>query len=192
MGHTIALLLGSVRRERAGIRAAEFMRHTLEERGHRVHFIDPVVYPLPLLDKMYKEFKPGEAPAVMQNIAGMLTAADGIMLVTAEYNHSIPPALKNTMDHFQREYYFKPAGICSYSAGRFGGSHAAIHLRVVCGELGMVSISSILTIAQITKAIDAEGKPLDEKLPARADRFLREFEWYVDALTKARANGEPF
>lgn len=192
MGHTIALMMGSVRAERAGIRAAEFMRKALDTRGHKVHFIDPMKYQLPLLDKMYKEFEHGEAPQVMQDISGMLKEADGIMLVTAEYNHSVPPALKNMMDHFQREYYFKPAGICSYSAGRFGGTHAAIHLRVVCGELGMITISSLLTIAQISKAIDEDGNALDEKLSSRTDRFLKEFEWYVEALVPARRKGEPF
>lgn len=55
----------------------------------------------------------------MEKLHQILESADGFIIVTGEYNHSIPPALKNLSDHFQTEYYFKPSGIVSYSAGAF-------------------------------------------------------------------------
>ena len=62
---------------------------------------------------MYKEYAKGTAPEPMETISAKLNDSDGFLLVTGEYNHSIPPALKNMLDHFQREYYFKPSAIAS-------------------------------------------------------------------------------
>ena len=61
--------------------------------------------------------------------------ADGYMAVTPEYNHSISAAMKNTLDYFLEEYYFKPSSIVSYSPGAFGGINAAQHLRNIFAEL---------------------------------------------------------
>jgi len=76
-----------------------------------IHFIDPLEFNLPLLDKMYKEYEPGSAPAPMEKLARLFNESDGFLIVTGEYNHSIPPALKNLLDHFQSEYFFKPSAI---------------------------------------------------------------------------------
>jgi NAD(P)H-dependent FMN reductase len=62
----------------------------------------------------------------MARIAEILKAADGFVIVSAEYNHSIPAALKNILDYFQSEYLYKPSAIVTYSAGPFGGVRASI------------------------------------------------------------------
>jgi NAD(P)H-dependent FMN reductase len=140
----LTLIYGSVRTERKGIRAAKYMLGLLKERGHEVHFIDPLDYPLPMLDYMYKEYEKGKAPKNMEKLAKILNSSDAIVIVTGEYNNSVPPAMKNILDHFQREYFFKPSAIASYSMGSFGGVRAAIQMRIICGELGMPSISTML------------------------------------------------
>lgn len=128
---TIGIIYGSVRTERCGIKVARFLEQKLMQRGITVHFIDPLVYKLPLLDKMYKEFAVGEAPESMEKMPKLFIESDGFLMVTGEYNHSVPPALKNLPDHFQGEYYFKPSAIAPYSKGSFGGVSAAVHLRVI-------------------------------------------------------------
>ena len=145
----ISIIYGSVRTERRGIKVARFLEQKLMQRGIKVHFIDPLEYKLPLLDKMYKEFGPGKAPKTMKKLSNILSASDGFLVVTGEYNHSISAALKNLLDHFQGEYYFKPSAIASYSKGSFGGVRAAVHLRVIMGELGSPSISSMLPFPSI-------------------------------------------
>ncbi len=126
---TISVLYGSTRTNRQRANEARFLVAGLKARGHKVHFIDAQVYPLPFLDKMFKEYPEGGAPEPMRQIADMLKASDGFMIVSGEWNHSIPPALKNLLDHFQSEYYFKPSAIATYSAGPFGGVRASVHLR---------------------------------------------------------------
>ena len=74
-----AVVYGSVRSARQGIRAARFIIGKLEARGHEVAFLDPLEKPLPLLDRMYKEFGPGEAPEPMEAIAAALRDADGFI-----------------------------------------------------------------------------------------------------------------
>jgi len=189
---TTALLYGSVRSERKGIKAAKYFHKLLETRGHKVHFIDPIEYQLPLLDKMYKEFEKGKAPQTMEKIASMLSEADGYVIVTGEYNHSIPPDLKNMLDHFQEEYFFKPSAIVSYSAGRFGGVRAAIHLRVILAELGTPSIPIIQPIPKVDQAFTDDGEPNEEFINKSSKRFLDEYEWYLNALKAQREKGLPY
>lgn len=186
MALNIAVIYGSVRSRRQGIRVARFIETRCRERGHRVTLIDPIEYPLPLLDKMYKEYEKGEAPEVMQKLAEILNRADAYIVVSGEYNHTVPPALSNLLDHFLEEYFWKPAAIVCYSAGSFGGVRAAMTLRMMLAELGMSSIPSLLPIPGVQKAFEQDGTPTDDGANKRAEKFLSELEWYAHALKAAR------
>jgi len=185
-GLKTVVLYGSARRDRQGINAARFVVRKLEERGHNVTLVDSQEYELPMLDWMHKEYEPGQAPAAMQNVADLLSAADGFVVVSGEYNHSIPAALKNLLDHFQSEYHYKPSGIITYSAGPFGGVRALANLRAILAELGTPSIPTAFPISQIGAAFDDEGGSLDSSYERRIVPFLDEFEWYANALRHAR------
>jgi NAD(P)H-dependent FMN reductase len=186
------IIVGSVRSERQGIRAARFVERSFIERGHTITLIDPIEQRLPLLDRMYKDYPKGSAPETLEQLAAIYRAADGFVIVSGEYNHSIPPALSNLLDHFLEEYFFRPSAIVCYSAGPFGGVRAAMQLRMMLGELGMPSISSIFPIPSIAKAFNETGEPLDVAYPRRFRRFASEFEWYAGALRDARAKGLPY
>jgi len=187
MALRIVIFYGSVRSDRQGIKAARFFVRQCRERGHEVSLIDPVDYPLPLLDQMYKEYEAGRAPDVLQRMAACIIPADGYLVVTGEYNHNVPPALSNLLDHFLEEYFWKPSAIVSYSAGSFGGVRATMALRAMLAEMGMSSIPSTFPIPAVQKAFDDEGVPKDEAYYQRATRFLEEFEWYAYALRDARS-----
>jgi NAD(P)H-dependent FMN reductase len=183
---SIAVIYGSVREKRQGIKAARFIVRHLEARGHNVTLVDAAAHGLPLLDRMYKEFAPGEAPREMQRIAGVLDAADGFVIVSGEYNHSIPPALKNLLDHFQREYLYKPSGIVTYSGGPFGGVRGLVNLRGILAELGTPAIPSAFPISRVQNAFDDDGNALEVAYDERIVKFVDEFEWYTVALKRAR------
>ena len=189
---SIAVLLGSVRRDRMGSRAARLVVRELERRGHKVHLIDPLELQLPLLDRMYKEHPKGQAPEPLERQAEIYRNADGFLIVSGEYNHGIPPALKNLLDHFLEEYFFRPSGIVCYSAGGFGGVRAAMQLRMTLAELGMSSVPSLLPIPRIADAIDEDGVARIPIVDRSAQRFLDEFLWYAEALSAARATGTPY
>ena len=182
----ISVLYGSTRQNRQGVKAARFICDQVRQRGHEVHLIDACNPELPMLDLMYKEFEEGEAPEVLQRIHEQLEASDGFILVSGEYNHSIPPALKNLIDHFQSEYLYKPSALVTYSAGPFGGVRVGPHLRAITGELGMISIPTMLPVSRVGKSFDDDGKPLDDAYNRRAERFLNEFDWYLRAFKAER------
>jgi NAD(P)H-dependent FMN reductase len=188
----LLVFYGSVRRDRQGIKAARFIVEACRKRGHQTTLIDPLEYQLPLLDRMYKEYDRGQAPPVLERLAGLIRSADASIIVSGEYNHSIPPALSNLLDHFLEEYFWRPSAIVCYSAGAFGGVRAAIQLRAMLCELGTPSIPSIFPIPKVQDAFDDDGRPHDESNHRRVERFLGELEWYATALKTARQAGVPY
>ena len=186
----ITVIAGSVRTERNGIKVARWIKKRLEERDHKVSLVDPLELDLPLLDKMYKEM--GSPPEKLQNLQKIIKESDGYVPITPEYNHSISSALKNTLDYFLEEYFFKPSAIVSYSVGPFGGVVAGNHLRQVMSELGTSAIPSQLPISNVHKAFDDDGNLLDDNYERRFLRFVEEFEWYVSALARQRKIGTPY
>lgn len=185
-----AVIYGSARRARQGINAARFVVRKLEKRAHDVTLIDSMDHELPMLDLMYKEYDEGGAPGPMEAIAGTLRQADGFVIVSGEYNHSIPAALKNLLDHFQKEYLYKPSAIVTYSAGPFAGVRNLVNLRGILAELGTPSIPSAFPVSQVGKAFDDEGNTLDKAYDGRVVKFLDEYEWYAKALQRARNKQE--
>ena len=189
--HT-AILYGSVREARAGIRVVRYLTAALRRRGHTTAVIDAAEQRLPLLDRMYKEYERGSAPIVFEALAELYRKVDAFVIVSGEYNHGIPPALKNLLDHFLEEYFFRPSAIVCYSAGQFGGVRAAMQLRMTLAELGMPSIPSLLAIPRVQDAFTPPGDPTDPAFERHSERFFRELEWYAHALQQARANGVPY
>ena len=169
-----------------------FVRRSLAARGHDITIVDPMELQLPLLDRMYKEYEKGKAPAALENLATLYRAADAFVVVSGEYNHSIQPALSNLLDHFLEEYFFRPSAIVCYSAGQFGGVRAAMQLRAMLCELGMPSIPSLFPIPRIASAFSDTGEPQEPQTAARFDRFAGELEWYASAMAAARVHGVPY
>ena len=192
MGLNVVVLVGSVRSDRQGIRVARFVQRALTRRGHDVSLVDPVELQLPLLDRMYKEYSKGAAPEPLEKLAALYRSADAFVVVSGEYNHSIPPALSNLLDYFIEEYFWRPSAIVCYSAGAFGGVRAAMQLRAMLCELGMPSIPSLFPIPRVQSAFDDVGNALDTTSETRFARFASELEWYASAMREGRARGVPY
>jgi NAD(P)H-dependent FMN reductase len=188
----VPVIYGSVRTGRQGIRAARFIVRQLERRSINAVLVDPMEKVLPLLDRMYKEFPKGEAPAVMEELSQLFRSAHGFVIVAGEYNHGIPPALKNLLDHFLEEYYWRPAAIAAYSGGRWGGAHVAMQLRMSLAEMGMITTPTLLQIPTVQTAFDMDGVPSDASTEKYSTEFFDEFVWYMEALRERRKTGVPF
>ena len=111
---------------------------------------------------MYKEHKKGEAPAVLEKLAGKIRGADGFVFITGEYNWGVQPGLKNLTDHFLEEWFWRPAAIASYSAGRFAGARAAIAWHGTLSEMGMVVVSSTISAGPIAQTL-VRGRQADRR-----------------------------
>jgi len=188
------VLYGSYRRDRAGIRLARYTVAELGTRGHEVELIDAQAVGLPMLDRMYKEHKPGEAPPAMAELAGKIRAADGFVFVAGEYNWAMQPGLKNLTDHYLEEWFWRPAAIVSYSAGRIGGARANLAWHGTLSEMGMAVVPSTITVGQITAALDADARPTGDGGAALArafPRFAADLEWWAEAALAQRARKAP-
>jgi NAD(P)H-dependent FMN reductase len=194
MTHRILVLYGSYRSDRMGIRLARFVIAGLRARGLDVELIDAKAVGLPMLDRMYKEYKKGEAPPALEKLAGQIRAADGFVFITGEYNWGVQPGLKNLTDHFLEEWFWRPAAIASYSAGRFAGARSATAWHGTLSEMGMVVISSSLAAGPIAPTLSEEGQPIGEgghALERAFPRFADDFLWWTEAAKAQRQRKEP-
>src|SRR5947199_10835969 len=113
-----------------------------------------------MLDRMYKEYPKGEAPAALEKLAGQIRDADGFVFITGEYNWGIQPGLKNLTDHFLEEWFWRPASSASYWAGRLSGARAATAWTGTLSEIGMVVVSTTIAVGRIGHTLSAEVEPI--------------------------------
>jgi NAD(P)H-dependent FMN reductase len=194
MGDRILVFYGSYRSDRMGIRMAKFVCSQLARRGNDVELVDAKEVGLPMLDRMYKEYEIGTAPAAMEALAQKIKAADAFVFIVGEYNWGFQPGLKNLTDHFLEEWFFRPAAIVSYSAGPAGGARSNYAWHATLSEMGMIPISSTITMGPIAKALDAAGSPAGElgDILARAfPRFADDLAWWTEAAKLQRARRAP-
>jgi len=130
-------------------------------------------------------FKAGTAPAAMTAMQETIKAADCYVVVTCEYNHSIPPALSGMMGHFGgSNYALKPSATVCYSPGPFGGARVAMALRPFLSELGCLPVSKLTLFPEPGNLFQEDGVPKDpshrmlNQLPA----MLSELEWMAVAM----------
>ncbi len=193
----VAVLQGSTRRDRMGDRAAKWVVRELEKRGHEAVLVDAAKLELPLLDRMWKEMKDSDeaefAPlkAKLGPVAALYERMDGLVAVSAEYNHSVVPALSNLLDYFLEEYYYRPSAIVCYSQSPFGGVRAAMQLRALLPEVGMPTIPTLQPIPMVQQALSEDGTPLTQAMAEQTGKFFDEFEWYMTALKLGREKKDP-
>jgi NAD(P)H-dependent FMN reductase len=194
MGARVLVFYGSYRSDRMGIRLADYVVAGLQARGSEVELVDAKAIGLPMLDRMYKEYAPGSAPVVLETLASKIRAADAFVFVTGEYNWGVQPGLKNLTDHFLEEWFWRPAGIASYSAGRIAGARASLHWHGTLSEMGMIVISSTLAVGPIAEALTAEGRPLGkavQSLDHGFTRFADDLFWWAEAAKMQRTRKAP-
>lgn len=194
MTDRILVFYGSYRSDRMGIRLADFVVRNLRERGADAELIDARAVGLPMLDRMYKEHPKGQAPAALEELAQKVIGADGFVFVTGEYNWGIQPGLKNLTDHFLEEWFWRPAAIASYSAGRFSGARAALAWHGTLSEMGMVVTSTTIAVGPIGQSLSETGEPIGDggKALVRAfPRFADDLMWWVEAAREQRARKKP-
>jgi NAD(P)H-dependent FMN reductase len=194
MKDRILVVYGSYRSDRKGIRLADFVVASLRARGESPELLDAKFIGLPMLDRMYKEYPKGEAPAAMESVAAKIRAADAFIFVVGEYNWGIQPGLKNLTDHYLEEWFWRPAAIVSYSGGRLSGARSNFLWHGTLCEMGMVVIPSTLTVGPISQTLNATAEPTGEagQLLQRAfPRFADDLAWWTEAAKYQLARKAP-
>lgn len=190
MALRIAVLYGSYRTGRMGIRLADFIVSRLNARGELAELVDAKAIDLPMLDRRYSDYPAGEAPEAMARLAETLRNADAFIFVAGEYNQGIQPGLKNLVDHYLQEFAQRPAAIACYSAGVFAGVRSMAAWRVTLAALGMPTVGEILPLGQIQHALDEQGEPTGDagaRLEKNFPKFADELSWWAKAAKAQRA-----
>lgn len=176
----IAVLVGSVRRPRLGRLVANWLLTRAEPRTDlTTDLIDLAEIDLPLS---------GTAPGGRSDspLSARLHAADGFVVVTPEYNHSFPAALKNAIDWHMAEWARKPVAFVSYGAGS-GGIRAVEQLRLVFAELSAATTRTAVVLPAPWERLSADGVlAQDRGADIAADATLEDLVWWARALRAAR------
>jgi NAD(P)H-dependent FMN reductase len=190
----ILVFYGSYRADRTGVRLADYLIAGFIARGHTAELVDAKAVDLPMLDRMYKEYPAGQAPSRMEALAAKIRAADAFVFIAGEYNWGVQPGLKNLTDHFLEEWFWRPAGVVSYSAGRLAGARANSAWHGTLNEMGMVVISSTLTVGPVGQTLSGDGEPIGEAgraLERAFPRFADDLAWWTEAAKAQRARRAP-
>src|SRR5216117_627039 len=175
----IPVILGTSRKGRASVHAAKLLADLLNRRaGVCSGVVDIASLPLPVDDA-------GEA-IKQAAYSEAISAADGLVIVAPEYNHSFPGLLKHILDSCLNEYIHKAVGLVGVSAGPFAGIRVVQSLLPVMRELGLVTIFWDINIGQVGKVFAEDGRLLDEAFVRRSDRFIRELIWMAKVLRHGR------
>ena len=114
--------------------------------------------------------------------------------MAGEYNWGVQPGLKNLTDHFLEEWFWRPAAIASYSAGRLSGTRSSYAWHNTLSEMGMVVISSTLTVGPIAETLNETGEPIGKAgvaLERAFTRFADDLAWWTEAAKSQREKRAP-
>jgi NAD(P)H-dependent FMN reductase len=182
------VIVGSVREGRVGPAVTDWFLRTAAG-GEDVDFdvIDVADVPLPLAMPGRGGAPGPEAAAALKEVSPRLAAADAFVVITPEYNHSFPAALKNLIDWHHAEWQAKPVGFVSYG-GLGGGIRAVEQLRLVFAELHAVGMRDAVSLHWPWSHLTEDGIPNDTAVTEGAAKgMLGQLTWWGRALRSARA-----
>ncbi|MDP2735822.1 MAG: NAD(P)H-dependent oxidoreductase [bacterium] len=179
----LPLLLGTNREGRQSELAAQFvLKKTKERESIETELIDVRDFTFP---------KDNYGDASYGNLAGWqktMARADGLIIVTPEYNHGYPGVLKSLLDVALKEYRHKVLSIVGVSARPWGASVAIEQLAGVAKELGFVITKRALQFPEAQDLFNEQGSVKDKAYEEHVKNFLDEMEWMATALKWGREN----
>jgi NAD(P)H-dependent FMN reductase len=171
----IPIILGTAREGRESEKVARFMLEKALEFGLSSEIIDVRDYRLPATDNT----KTSDQAIRLREL---VLRADGLVIVSPEYNHDYPGELKMMLDMLREEYFDKPVGICGVSSGAFGGVRMIEQLVGICVCLHMVPIGEMMSFPRVRDLFDENGAIKKEAYHERARKFFDVLTGYAEAL----------
>ena len=179
----LPVLLGTNRKERKSVLAAKWLVSEMQKRGELETWVfDVADFELPQRDygQAIKDAFPEWRDAIVK--------ADGLVIVSPEYNHGYPGPLKAVLDLLLREYVHKAVAFVGVSAGPWGGTRVIEAMVPMVRELGLAVTFSDLNFPFVQKTFDHAGQLLDPAFEQRAKAFLDELVWMATVLRWGREN----
>ncbi|MBC7628786.1 NADPH-dependent FMN reductase [Ferruginibacter sp.] len=185
---TIAIISSSIRTGRKSHRVALYFKKYIEERQlASVNILDLNEYKFPVFEERLK-FQVSPDNKVLE-FTKLITDADGVIIVTPEYNGGYPASLKNVIDLLYNEWHRKPVAISTVSDGVFGGTQVITSLQFTLWKIRAWTVPAMFPVPAVDKTFDENGIAADkESTDKKADAFVDELMWCIEAKNKMNTN----
>lgn len=179
---TIAIISASVRTGRRSHRMALFFRNYITENNLGVaELLDLNEYKFPIFEERLSSMK-NPPPEVLQ-FAEKIISADGVIIVTPEYNGGYPASLKNAIDVLYKEWKRKPVALATASNGQFGGAQVTTSLVFSLWKIGVYLVPAIFPGPKVQDSYTDAGNPVDkDSTEKRAKIFIEELLWCIHQM----------
>ncbi len=180
----ILILAGSVRIGRKSPRVVAYFKNYIENNKlATAEVLDLKEYNFPVFDERLR-FQKNPTKAMLK-FSSKIKSADGIIIVTPEYNGGYPPALKNAIDLLYEEWHRKPVAIATVSDGAFGGSQVITSLQFTLWKMRAWTVPAMFPVPKVGESFSEEGVPADPvATDKRANAFISELLWCMEAKSK--------
>jgi NAD(P)H-dependent FMN reductase len=179
----ISIIAASVRTGRSSNRVALFFKNFIESRDlGTVEILDLKTYNFPLFDERLK-YQKSPAANVLE-FASKITASDGVIIVTPEYNGGYPASIKNVIDLLYEEWHRKPIAISTVSDGNFGGTQVITSLQFSLWKIRAWTVPAMFPVPNVNQSFDENGILKEAALEKRAANFVNEMLWCIAAKKK--------
>lgn len=180
----IIIISSSVRNDRASHRVALYFKNFMEQGNYAsIEIVDLLTYNFPVFHERLKYLK--EVPPDAAEFANKINQADGVIIVTPEYNGGYPASLKNVIDFLYDEWHRKPIAISTASSGPFGGSQVITSLQFTLWKIRAWVVPAMFPVPFVDTAFDEVGNAMKKvEVDKRADNFVKELLWCIEAKRK--------
>jgi NAD(P)H-dependent FMN reductase len=177
----IAIISSSVRTGRNSHRVALYFKRFLEENQlATADILDLNEYRFPLFEERLRFWENPSLEAL--DFAGKIRSADGVLVITPEYNGGYPASLKNVIDLLYSEWQRKPVAISTVSDGIFGGSQVIESLQFIFWKIHAWTVTAMFPVPKVSEVFDEYGNPADKSATdSRAAKFINELLWCIEA-----------
>ena len=180
----ISIISSSIRIGRNSHRVALYFKKYLEENKlATVEILDLSKYNFPLFEERLR-FQKSPAASVI-DFAEKIKSADGVIIITPEYNGGYPASLKNVIDLLYDEWHHKPVAISTVSDGSFGGTQVITSLQFLLWKMRAWTVPAIFPIPKVSDSFDENGNPFSKQVfEKRTANFINELFWCIEAKSR--------
>ena len=193
----LQIIIGSTRPTRAADKVSPWaIERANNHPAFEVDVLDLRDWPLPIfaehLGTVGDFANPTYSEPIVRRWNRKIKEADAYLVITPEYNHSVPGVLKNAIDSVWVSFAFrnKPIAAVGYSGGIAGGVRAIEHLAQIAIEAEMVPLRTMTILGQGFEAFNTDGQPVNPIADISLRIALDDLKWWSDVLGSARANGQ--
>lgn len=187
----IIIISSSVRKQRKSHRVALFFQKFIQNQGlDQPEILDLMEHQFPLFDQRLSKMKNPKPEWIA--FSDRINRADGVIIVTPEYNGGYPASLKNVIDFMYKEWYRKPMAIATVSDGQYGGTQVIQSLQFSLWKIGAWTVPVRYHVSYVKESYDEHGNSYQPEITDKlAGRFVDELMWCITAKKKMEGSDEP-